>query len=166
MRRPIFARSARPEPVAMARTLAARKDFVNGQVTSRLSARVLTVFVAKKQARQLTYPVTEEWRRDIRARMEELKIKQAELARMVRCSEPTLHHLLRPSGNQKTKLMADIHAALKLPPPGAPKGSAPAEPVPVDPVEAELSNVIARLDDEWKSKLLDIAKNFPIKPRG
>lgn len=95
--------------------------------------------------------------------MDAMGIKQAELARMVRCSEPTLHHLLRPGGNQKTKLMADIHIALKLPPPDAPTASSAA---PVDPVDAELSDVISRLDDEWKSKLLDIAKNFPIRPKG
>lgn len=118
--------------------------------------------MAKKQARQLTYPVTEEWRRQIRARMDELGIKQAALARLVKCSEPTLHHLLRPGGNQKTRLMADIHEALELPPPDAPSGA----PQPsTDPVEAELADVIGRLDDEWKSKLLDIAKNFPIKPK-
>jgi hypothetical protein len=150
----------------MSKFLAGRKGFVKHDLAAPLSARVLTDLVAKKQARQLTYPVTEEWRHDIRARMDELKIKQAELARLVKCSEPTLHHLLRPNGNQKTRLMADIHAALKLPPPGAPKGSAPEEPPPMDPVVAELSNVIARLDDEWKSKLLDIARNFPIKPKG
>jgi hypothetical protein len=118
--------------------------------------------VAKKAAKPLTYPVTDDWRRDIRARMEDLGVKQAELARMVRCSEPTLHHLLRPGGNQKTKLMADIHAALGLGPPGAP--SAGAQPA-IDPVDAELSDVISKLDDEWKSKLLDIARNFPIKPK-
>ena len=143
--------------------LAARKGKGKRDLSSRLSLRVLTDFVAKKPARQLTYPVTEDWRRQIRARMEALGIKQAELARLAKCSEPTLHHLLRPGGNQKTRLMADIHAALRLPPPDAPS----ADPRPdADPVDVELSDVISNLDDEWKSKLLDIARNFPIKPKG
>jgi hypothetical protein len=143
--------------------LPVRKGKGKRDLSSRLSLRVLTDFVAKKQARPLTYPVTDEWRRRIRSRMGELGVRQAELSRMVKCSEPTLHHLLRPGGNQKTRLMANIHEALKLPPPDAPTGEAQEA---ADPVDVELSDVIAGLDDEWKSKLLDIARNFPIKPKG
>jgi transcriptional regulator with XRE-family HTH domain len=125
--------------------------------------RVITKIVAKKPARPVSYPVTDQWRRDILNRMEALGVTQAELARQVGCKEPTLTVLFRDGGTQKTKLMAAIHDVLKLPAPTPPGATIPPTPPPVDPVDAELTDVIARLDDTWKKKLLSIAKDFPSK---
>jgi len=125
---------------------------------------VITDPVPKKPGRPAVYPVTDQWRLEILSRMEALGMRQAELARQVGCSEPTLVLLFRPGGSQKSKLVEAIHHVLKLPPPSPPVAFPSADPS--DPVDAELSDVIRRMDDTWKVKLLDIARNFPIKPKG
>lgn len=161
MRRPIAARIAlRSMPPKLVDNLVQ----VNHGLWPRLTPRVLSGLVPKRPPKPVVYPVTDQWRRDVVKRMQDIGVTQAELARRIGCKEPTLTLLFRPGGTQKTKLMADIHEVLKLPPPAPPDATPPVAAEPVDPVIEELVDVIERLDDEWRTKLLDIARNFPVKP--
>ncbi len=78
-----------------------------------LMARMLTGFVAPKSDSAplgSAYPITDEWRAKVRARLDELKMSQAELARRVGCTPAAITNVLRD--NKQTSLLPKIHRVL------------------------------------------------------
>lgn len=89
------------------------------------------------------HPVSAEWKRSVRARIQELGIEQNELARRVGCAQSSLATLLGPIAKQSSIVPA-IHKALGWPPPG----------VPVGPDAAELLDLFVQLPDEIRAATL------------
>lgn len=96
------------------------------------------------------YPVTSQWKEAVLDRMRELKIRQADLARELDCTNSSLHALFQPGTNQ-SRLVPAIHKALKWPSP---------LPVSTSPDAMEILNLLPRMDDEFKAQLREQAELY------
>lgn len=74
---------------------------------------------------QPDYPVTERWRALVRARISEMEISQAELARRIGHTPASVTNILRD--NRSSSLIPDIHRVLGWPPPPLPEDVVPTE---------------------------------------
>lgn len=62
------------------------------------------------------YAIDAEWRARVEARLVEMSISRAELARRAKCSRASITELLDKDSKQST-LVPDVHRALEWPPP-------------------------------------------------
>lgn len=87
------------------------------------------------------YPITRQWQEAIRARLEEMGWSQQDLANAVGCTQPAIAWVLRPQAKQSS-LVPKIHKALGL------VKAVPPATENVDPVRAELADLLEQLTDE------------------
>lgn len=97
-----------------------------------------------------TWPVTDEWKAAVMARMRELGIRQTDLANELDCTNSSLSALFH-TGTKQSRLVPLIHKMLKWPPPA---------PISTSPDVMEIVSLISRMDDEFKERLRDQAELY------
>lgn len=103
--------------------------------------------------RSPAYPITAEWRANVRKRLRELEMTERQLADRVRCAQSTISEALSAAAVQSS-LVPDIHRVLGWPAPDAPGA----------PIAAgEYSEIMAAwptLPDVLKQSLLDQIRGY------
>jgi predicted transcriptional regulator len=92
----------------------------------------------------ITYDVDADWRTRVLARLDELEMTKADLAREVGCSRSLVTELLKGTRKQTT-FLPEIHDALSWPPPQPPLPSKDA---------GELQYIWDRLDEAGKEAMI------------
>lgn len=93
------------------------------------------------------YPVTPEWKEQVKARLKELGLNQMLLAKKIRCAPSSLNEIL--GDGLQSSLVPKIHAALGWPPPGLPISS---------PDAGEMAYLFPRLPEDIREAMLAQAR--------
>jgi lambda repressor-like predicted transcriptional regulator len=120
---------------------------------------VISEVVPRHRARGAGYPISDEWRQQVLAKMAEKGWDRTKLAEEAGIAPSTITETLTIGGKQKTsKHAARLHAALGMPPP-KPLGAAQ-----VDPVRAEIDNGLDVLDPQGLDAVLQVIRRM--RPSG
>jgi len=117
----------------------------------RRMKRVLPRDVARRTSGP-SYPVSDGWREQIFAKMRELGISQAELARLAGISKSGLSDLLTNPKIRSSRLVPRVHKALGLPAP-EPFGASD-----TDPVRSEIHALLDGLSSDELAVFLQFLK--------
>lgn len=93
----------------------------------------------------------------MKAALAKRKITEKQFAKIVKCSQSTMHDTLNKPDAKHSSLVPDIHAALGWDPPAAPQGESP--PLP-SPDAIEMAHMFDRLPEHIKKQLRDQAATY------
>lgn len=117
--------------------------------------------VAKPYPQGPAFPIDDEWRAKVLARMEEKGIRKGQLAKLIGRDPSSITVLFRPTTVQ-SRLVPEIHQVLELEPPSMADAGTP-QGIP-DEVEAEMHQLIGEMSDEDKRHLLYMARRILGRP--
>jgi transcriptional regulator with XRE-family HTH domain len=97
------------------------------------------------------YPVKVKWQEEVRARLKQRGMSQADLAKLCSCTQPAINAVLRP-GAKQSALVPAISKALGMRKPADPSVET------TDPVRAELAELLDEMSDEAAAVMLANAR--------